>query len=84
MVFHWGLSDSKSPQVSWILLSILVDLDNAIVWMVFTCPLISKSPNPFTNPSGISSSAPIKIGITVTFFSSLAKSLFSFSLILFG
>ena len=30
MVFHWSLSDSKSPQVSRTLLSILVYLNNAV------------------------------------------------------
>ena len=34
MVSHWILSDSKSPQVSKILLIILADLNNAVVWMV--------------------------------------------------
>ena len=43
MVFHWSLSDSKSPQVSRTLLSILAVLNNAVVWMVSTRPLISKS-----------------------------------------
>ena len=32
-----------SPQVSRTLLSILVNLDNAVLWMVSTSPLISKS-----------------------------------------
>ena len=36
MVFHWSLSDSKSPQVSRILLSILAVFNNAVVWMVST------------------------------------------------
>ena len=36
MVFHWSLSDSKSPQVSRTLLSILAVLNNAVVWMVST------------------------------------------------
>ena len=31
--FHWSLSDSKSLQVFRTLLSILVDLNNAVVWM---------------------------------------------------
>ena len=31
MIFHWRLSDSKSPQVSRSLLSILVDLSHAVV-----------------------------------------------------
>ena len=51
MVFHWSLSDSKSPQVSRTLLSILTDLNNALIWMVSTRPLISKSPCPLNNPS---------------------------------
>ena len=48
MVFHWSLSDSKSPRDSRTLLSILADLNNAVVWMVSTCPLISKSSNSCT------------------------------------
>ena len=40
MVFHWSLSGNKSPQVSRTLLSILADLNNAVVWMVSTHPLI--------------------------------------------
>ena len=47
MVFHWCLSDNKFPQVSWTLLSILTDLSNAVVWIVFTHPLISKYFSPF-------------------------------------
>ena len=43
MTSHWSLSDSKSPQVSRTLLSILVDLNNAEVWIVATRPVISKS-----------------------------------------
>ena len=49
MVFHWNLSDSKSPQVSWTLLSILAVLNNAVVWMVSTRPPTSKSSSPFSN-----------------------------------
>ena len=37
-------------QVSGTLLSILTDLNNAVVWMVSTRPLISKSSSPGTNP----------------------------------
>ena len=33
MVFHWNLSDNKSPQVLMTLLSILVDSNNVVVWM---------------------------------------------------
>ena len=32
MVFHWSLSDSKSPQVSSTLLSILIVLNYVVVW----------------------------------------------------
>ena len=42
-VFHWSLSDSKSPQFSRILLSILADSNNALVWMVSILKLISNS-----------------------------------------
>ena len=45
------------------LLSILADLYNAVVWMVFTCPLIFKSSNPLV----MVTRAPITIGITITF-----------------
>ena len=36
MVFHWRLSDSKSPQLSRTLLSIMAVFNNAVVWMVST------------------------------------------------
>ena len=79
MVFHWSLSDSKSPQVSRTLLSILVVLNNVVVWMFSTRPLTSKSSSPFSNPLVTVSNAPITIGIIVTFmfhsfFNSLARS----------
>ena len=79
MVFPWCLSDSKSPQVSSTLLTILDELNNAVVWMVSTCPLISKSSNHFTNLFVTVPSKPVITGITVTFtfhnfFSSLARS----------
>ena len=67
MVFHWSLSDSKSSQVSRSLLSILADLNNVVVWIVATRPVISKSTSPCTNPLVTLPRAPITIGITVTF-----------------
>ena len=78
MVFQWNLNDSNSPQVSSTLLSILADLDNAVVLMVSICPPISSFSYPLTKPLGIVSSALIIIGITVTFmfhgfFSSLVR-----------
>ena len=47
--FSLGLSNSKSPQVSRILLCNLANLNNAVVWRVYTRPLISKSSSPFIN-----------------------------------
>ena len=79
MVFHWSLSDSKSPQVSRTRLSILAVLNNAVVWIVSTHPPTSKSPWPFNNPLVTVPNAPITIGTIVTFmfhsfFNSLARS----------
>ena len=65
MVSQWNLSESKY-QVFSILLNILADL-NTLVWMVSTHPLIYKSSSPRTNPLETVPSAPITIGITVTF-----------------
>ena len=83
MVFHWGLSDSKSPQVSKTLLSILAVLNDVVVWVVSTRPTTSKSSSPFSNPSIILPNAPITISIIVTcmlhsFFNSLARSRYLF------
>ena len=69
MVFHWSLRDSKSPQVSWTLLSILAVLNNAVT---------SKSSSLFNNPLVTVPKAPITIGLIVTFmfhsfFNSLAR-----------
>ena len=95
MVFHWRLSDSKSPQVSRTLLSILAVFNNAVVWMVSTRSPTSKSSRPFNNPLFTVPKAPITIGIIVTFmfhsfFNSLARSRYlshfshSFSFILWS
>ena len=78
MVFHWSLSDSKSPQVSRTLLSILAVLNNAVIWMVSTRPLTSKSSSPFSNPLVTVPNTPITIGIIITcmfhnFFKSQAR-----------
>ena len=42
-IFPWSLSDSTSHQVSKTLLSILADLNNAVIWTVSTCPIIYES-----------------------------------------
>ena len=79
MVFHWSLSDSKSPQVSRTRLRILTVLSNTVVWIVSTRPPTSKSSRHFNNPLVIVTNAPITIGIIDTFmfhsfFNSLARS----------
>ena len=95
MVFHWSLSESKSPQVSRTLLSILAVLNNVVVWMVSTRQPTSKSSSPFSNPLVTVLNAPITIDIIVTcmfhsFFNSLARSRYlsffshSFSFILWS
>ena len=77
--FYWSLRDIKSSLASRTLLNILTDLNNAKVWIVSSCLLISKLSCPFTNPLGIVPRAPITFGIIVTFmfysfFSSLDRS----------
>ena len=67
MVFHWNLSDSKSPEVSRTRLRILAVLSNAVIWIVSTRSLTSKSSRPFNNPLIIVPKAPITIGKIVTF-----------------
>ena len=79
MVFHWSLSDSKSPQVFRTLFRILAVLSNVDIWIVSTRPPISTFSRPFSNPLVIVPKAPITIGIIVTFmfhsfFNSLARS----------
>ena len=78
MVFHWNLSDTKSPQVSRTLLSILAVLSNGDIWIASTRPPTSKSSKPFNNPLIIVLKAPITIGTIVSFmfhsfFNSLAR-----------
>ena len=76
VVFHWSLNDIESPQVTRTLLSILDDLNNAVVWMFFTRRLIFKSSYICTNPSVTVPCVPITIGIIVTF---MFHSFFQFS-----
>ena len=48
MVFQWSLRDRKSPQVFRTFLSILADLNNAAVWMVWARSLIFNSSSSLT------------------------------------
>ena len=95
MVFHWRLSNSKSPQVSRTLLSIQAVFNNAVFWMVSTRPPTSKSSRLINKPLVTVPNALITIGIIVTFmlhsfFNSLARSRYlslfshSFSFILWS
>ena len=79
MVFHWSLSESDSPQISRILLSILTNLNNVVVYTVSNHSVISKSSSPCTNPLVTVPRTPITISIIITcmfhsFFNSLARS----------
>ena len=69
MVCHWSLSDSKSPQVFRTLLSNRAVLNDAVVWMVSTRPLISKSFSPFNNLLATVPKTPITINVTSMFHS---------------
>ena len=55
----------KSSQVSGTLLSILADLNNAVVLVVYARSPISNFSSPFINPLGIVQSAPIIIIIII-------------------
>ena len=79
MVFHWSVSDSKSPQVSRTRLRILTVFSNAVIWILSTRPPTSQSSRPFNNPFDIVPKVPITIGTIVTFmfhsfFNTLARS----------
>ena len=65
--FHLNLSDSKFHQISRTLLSILTDLNIFVVWMIPIRPPISNSSSPLSILLVTVPSAPITIGITVTF-----------------
>ena len=79
MVFHWSLGDSKSPQVSRNLLSIL---NNAAVWVVLTRPLISNSSSSFQSLWGLFQAHQLQ-QVLLSLLCSIARfkylSLFSFS-----
>ena len=79
-IFLSSLSDCKSPRVTRTFLSILADLNNAIVWTVVARPPISNSSIPISKP--------LRITVILIFHwilnplvSSKYLSLFSFSLI---
>ena len=55
MVFQWSLSDSKSSQVSRTFLSILTDLNNAVLWMVSIRHQISNSSSTLLQASNYNS-----------------------------
>ena len=81
MFSHWSLCDSKSPHVSKSLVSILTDLNNTVIWMVSTRPLVSILFISLINPLGTVPCASAEIGITVTFMfhsslSSLARPMY--------
>ena len=70
--FESALTGSLSQEFEWqqvssSLLNILTDLSNAVVWIVSTRSLISKSSSPFTDPLMIVPRTSITICITVTF-----------------
>ena len=69
MVSHWSQRDSRSPQISRTLLSILADLNKTVVRMISTRPLISTSSITCTNPLVTVPSVPVITGITLTFMS---------------
>ena len=58
MVFHRCLNDSKSPLISRTILSILADLNIAVVRIVSIHPLISNSSSPLTSLLGTVLSTP--------------------------
>ena len=64
LCFPWGLSDGKSQIFRT--LSIMADLNDALVWIVSILPTISKCFNLLSNPLGTIPSALTTISITVT------------------
>ena len=90
MIFQCSSTDIKSPQVTRTLLRILANHNYTVIWMVFIHLPIFNSSRSLSKPLGTIPSAPITIGITITFMfysflSSLAMSqyllIFSLSLI---
>ena len=69
--FHRSLSNTKSSRVSRTFLSILVDLNNVVVWMILILFSISMCSNLFFNPLETVPRAPMTIGIIVTLMSNI-------------
>ena len=67
MVSHWSRSDRTSPQVYRTILSYLADLNNTVVWIVPSSPLIFKSSRPFINPLVTVRRGSIIVGVNLTF-----------------
>ena len=83
MIFHWSPSDSNFPQVSRTLLSILADLNNAVVCMVSILSLISISPSFFFELLGNVPSITIAL-VFQNLFSFLSKFKSCFSILPFS
>ena len=67
IVFHWILTDNKSPQITRTLVCILADLNNAVVFTVSTLPFFFKFTSPCTYPLVTVPWTPITIGTIVNF-----------------
>ena len=74
MVIRWSLSNSKSYQIFWTLLSILSVLKSAVVWMVSTRPPTSKSPTLVTVTKASITIGTILTFVLHSFFNYLARS----------
>ena len=79
MVFHCSLNDSKYPQVSRTLLSILTVLNNVVVWMVPVVRQLPSLPVPLVILLLLYQKHQSQFGIIITFmfhsfFNSLARS----------
>ena len=84
---QWGLNDSKCPQLFRTLLSILDDLNIAVVSMVFTRSLISKSSSPCNNLWLLYSECKLQLvspslPCFIVFLDSLASTYLSFAFLL--
>ena len=84
VVIHWSLTDCKFSLVYSTLLRILVDLSNAVDWIISILLLIFSSFRPFSRLLEIVPSTPTRISIILTliFHSSLTRSKY-FSVVFF-